>query len=123
MKKEVPKITDGELKVLEALWEMEEAQASQLVALLKERAQWNRNTTYTFINRLVEKGIIERREPGFVCIPRYSREEVRVAEAKSFLNRMYEGSLKVLVTSFINNEVLSEEEINELKQLIEKKGE
>ncbi len=120
MKKEVPKITDGELKVLEALWERGKASASELVADLKEGAQWNRNTTYTFINRLVDKGIIKREEPGFICTPLYSREEIRVAEAKTFLNRLYEGSLKVLVTSFINNDELSKEEIKELKRLINK---
>lgn len=120
MKKEVPKITDGELRVLEALWERGKASASELVADLKEGAQWNRNTTYTFINRLVDKGIIKREEPGFICTPLYSREEIRVAEAKTFLNRLYEGSLKVLVTSFINNDELSKEEIKELKRLINK---
>jgi BlaI family penicillinase repressor len=65
MKKNLPKITDGELKVLEVLWDKAPAAAGEVVAALKERANWNRNTTYTFINRLVDKNVVKREEPGF----------------------------------------------------------
>ena len=119
MRKDIPKITDGELKVLEVLWEKAPICASEIVAALKQRASWNRNTTYTFINRLVDKNVISREEPGFVCTALYTRDEIGVSEACSFLNKMYEGSLKMLVTSFLNNEALSEKEIAEIRKLIE----
>lgn len=119
MQKKIPKITDGELRVLEVLWEKAPVAAGEVVAVLKEKADWNRNTTYTFLNRLVDKNVIRREEPGFVCTPLYTRDEVRVSEARSFLDRMYEGSLQILVTSFINNEAVSDQEIAELKKLIE----
>lgn len=119
MKRDIPKITDGELKVLEVLWEKSPIAAGEVVAVLKERVNWNRNTTYTFINRLVDKNVVKREEPGFICTPLYTRDEVRVSEARSFLDKMYEGSLKMLVTSFINTEAVSDKEIAELKQLIE----
>jgi len=119
MNKNLPKITDGELKVLEVLWEKAPVAAGEVVAVLKERANWNRNTTYTFINRLVDKNVVKREEPGFICTPLYTRDEVRVSEARSFLDKMYEGSLKMLVTSFINTEAVSNKEIAELKKLIE----
>jgi len=119
LQKKIPKITDGELRVLEVLWEKAPVAAGEVVAVLKEKADWNRNTTYTFLNRLVDKNVIRREEPGFVCTPLYTRDEVRVSEARSFLDRMYEGSLQILVTSFINNEAVSDQEIAELKKLIE----
>ncbi|MDD4170440.1 MAG: BlaI/MecI/CopY family transcriptional regulator [Desulfotomaculaceae bacterium] len=119
MKKNLPKITDGELKVLEVLWDKAPAAASEVVAALKERANWNRNTTYTFINRLVDKNVVKREEPGFICTPLYTRDEVRVSEARSFLDKMYDGSLKMLVTSFINTKAVSDQEIAELRRLIE----
>lgn len=121
MKKEVPKITDGELKILEVLWNQSPLSASEIVSELKESNKWNRNTTYTFINRLVEKGVVKREEPGFICTPLYSRDEIGVSEAQSFLGKMYGGSLKMLVTSFLDNEAVSDKEISELKKLIEKR--
>lgn len=115
----IPKITDGELRVLEVLWEQGPLAAKEIVKCLKERVGWNRNTTYTFINRLVEKEVVERQEPGFICIPRYSKEEVQVSETQSFLDKMYEGSLKMLLTSFINHQRISKGELEELKKMID----
>ncbi|MGI5840518.1 MAG: BlaI/MecI/CopY family transcriptional regulator [bacterium] len=122
MDKRIPKITDGEFKVLEVLWEKTPAAAADVVAEMKERAEWNRNTTYTFLKRLVEKKVVRRDEPGFVCIPLYTRDEIRVSETRSFLNRICEGSLPMLVNSFINTKAVSEEEIAALKTLIENSG-
>lgn len=122
MKKAVPKITDGELKVLQVLWEKSPLAAGEIVAALKEGANWNRNTTYTFINRLVDKKVVKREEPGFVCTPLYTRDEILMSETRSFLDRIYQGSFKRLVSGFIENEGLSPGELEELRQLIEKSG-
>lgn len=119
MKKNIPKITDGELNVMEVIWGKHPISASEIVAVLKKSINWNRNTTYTFIKRLVDKKVISREDPGFICNPLYTKDEIRVSEARSFLDKLYGGSLKVLVTSFINNDALSEKEINDLKKLID----
>lgn len=120
MKNKIPKITDGELKILEVLWEKSPLSASEIVAYLKEKSEWNRNTTYTFINRLVNKKIISRKEPGFICTPLFTEDEIKVSETKTFLDKMYDGSLKILVTSFINSKDLTDSEIEELKNLMNK---
>ncbi|MDP4095182.1 MAG: BlaI/MecI/CopY family transcriptional regulator [Bacillota bacterium] len=120
MKSNIPKITDGELNVLQVLWEKSPLPAGEIVFILKERIGWNRNTTYTFINRLVEKKVIKREEPGYICTPLFSKDEISISETQTFLEKMYGGSLKMLLTSFINNEAVSEKEIKELKKLIEK---
>jgi BlaI family penicillinase repressor len=67
----------------------------------------------------VDKNVVKREEPGFICTPLYTRDEVRVSEARSFLDKMYDGSLKMLVTSFINTKAVSNQELAELKRLIE----
>ena len=115
----LPTITDGELNVLRELWRSSPQPASALAHTLRERIGWNRNTTYTFIGRLVDKGVIARRDPGFICDVLYSRDQVRVSEGRAFLQRMYEGSLKMMLASFVSGEALSQEEIDELHALIE----
>ena len=120
MKKEVPRITDGEMKVLEVLWENSPAAAAEIVAVLKERINWNRNTTYTFINRLVDKGAIKREDPGFICTPLFSRDEVLLSETHSFLERIYQGSLNLMISQFIENKALSRKELEELRDLLDK---
>lgn len=116
----IPKITDGELKVLEVLWEKSPSTAGEIVSILKERTNWNRNTTYTFLNRLVDKKVVQREEPGFVCTPLFTKDEILISETRSFLDRIYQGSFNRMVMGFIENKGLTNEELAELKKLVEK---
>jgi predicted transcriptional regulator len=116
---DIAKVTDGELNVLNVLWKNESTdqggamKATEIVKALNHEIGWNRNTTYTFINRLVEKGIIKRTEPGFVCEALYTKEQ----EAREFINKMFNGSLKTMVASFLNSGY-SEKEIAEVKEML-----
>lgn len=60
------KLFDSELKVMEVLWELEELSARDIVEILTKRVGWNKNTTYTVIKKCIDKGAIERREPGII---------------------------------------------------------
>lgn len=71
------KISDAELVLMEHIWEKEGIRAAQLVQLEKEEMGWSRNTTYTLLTRMVEKGIIRREDPGFCCMALVSKEQVR----------------------------------------------
>lgn len=54
------KVFDSELKVMEILWREGDLTAGQLAKILKEETGWKRNTTYTVISKLIDKGAIER---------------------------------------------------------------
>ena len=120
---EISKITDGELKVLNVLWKNkstaqgEAMKAAEIVKILNTKVGWNRNTTYTFINRLVEKGIIKRSEPGFVCEVLYTKEQISVSEAREFIDKMFSGSLKAMIASFLSSGY-SEKEITEVREML-----
>ena len=55
---------DAELHIMGLLWSEGDKSAKELVTILKDSIGWNKNTTYTVIKRLVQKGAIERMEPG-----------------------------------------------------------
>lgn len=116
----VPKVTDGELNVLNVLWSQGTIKASEIVKILKEEKGWNRNTTYTFINRLVDKKIVKREEPNFVCSPLYTREEISISETKDFIEKIYKGSIKNLFSAFLRNDEMKAEEIDMLEEMIRK---
>ena len=61
------KLFDSEAKVMEILWEKGALSAKEISRIAEERTGWSKNTTYTVITRLTEKGLIRRQEPGFVC--------------------------------------------------------
>lgn len=117
------KLFDSEIKIMELLWDKGAMTAKNLTILAGEQIGWNKNTTYTVIKKLVEKKAIKREEPNFQCIPLITREQVQVAETSNLINRLYKGSKKLFFSSFIENEKLSTEEIEELKRIIEKSGE
>lgn len=114
------KLFDGELKLMELLWDNEGTTAKELTLLAAEKIGWNKNTTYTVIKKLVGKGAIRREEPNFICNSQIIREEVGHEEAKELLNSFFDGSVKSLFASFMTHEKLSHEEADELRRLIDK---
>ena len=75
------KLFDSERKVMEVLWEADAPLTAKEVAQkLGETVGWNKNTTYTVIKKCMEKGAIQRSEPGFLCTPLVTREEVAKSE-------------------------------------------
>jgi predicted transcriptional regulator len=94
------KLYDGELKLMELLWEREGASAKELSLLAGEKIGWNKNTTYTVIKKLVGKGAIRRTDPGFICRSLITREEAGRKEAREILHSFFGGSVKALFSSF-----------------------
>lgn len=115
------KISDAEWKVMNIIWSNKSINAREIVDRMKELEEWNKNTTYTVLNRLIQKEMIKREEPNFQCIPLVSKEDVRYKETRTFLEKVYDGSLKMLVSSFLSKEKLTAKEIEEIKKIIDSK--
>jgi len=117
------KLFDSEIKIMELLWDKAPITAKSLTVIAQGQIGWNKNTTYTVLKKLVEKNAVRRDEPDFLCTPMITREQVQLAETSNLINKLYKGSKKLFFASFIENEELSTEEIEELKRIIEKSGE
>jgi Predicted transcriptional regulator len=113
------KVFDSELKVMEALWKEGDLTAGQLAIMLKEQTGWNRNTTYTVIKKLIEKGAIERYEPNFTCKANITREQVQKYETEELISKLFNGSSELFLAAFLNTKELSQEEIERLKAIVE----
>ncbi|MBP3729570.1 MAG: BlaI/MecI/CopY family transcriptional regulator [Lachnospiraceae bacterium] len=110
---------DSEMRLMGFLWEEGPLSAKALSLLAGERYGWNKNTTYTVLTRLVNKGRVERQDPGFFCRALVSREQVQRSETKGLLNRFFGGSKKALFSALLEDESLTQEEWDALKQMIE----
>ena len=118
---DIKKLYDSEFKLMELIWEREPVSAKELSLLAANRVGWNKNTTYTVIKKLVEKGVVNRGEPGFICTSLVKREEVRRTETENLIQKLYHGSKKALFSALLEDEPLSEEELSELRRMIEKR--
>lgn len=114
------KLFDSELHVMDILWEEGPVTAKRIAELTKAKVGWSKTTTYTVIKKCLVKGAIERRDPNFVCHPLVSREEIQEHETTELINKLYQGAPDRLVASLLGQQRLSPEEIDRLKQLIER---
>ena len=119
----IPHLSEREMEIMRFLWEHGESSASDIAAFFLDSKQQLRNTTYTFLSRLIDKGVIQRVDPGFLCLPLYRREEMQYNEAQSFLKKVYDGSFRDMFAQFVSNPQFTEQDIEALRMLIkEKKG-
>lgn len=112
------KLFDSELKVMEVLWQRGPVTAKEIADILGEQVGWNKNTTYTVVKKCVEKGAVDRGEPGFVCTPLVTREEVQRSETEQLIDKMFGGSNELFFSSFLKNQGIAQSEAERLAQLI-----
>ena len=113
------KIFDSELKILEFLWDGGELTAKDIAARAAEQVGWSKTTTYTVLKKCVEKGLVERTEPGFRCRALVTRQEAQQRETQGLIDRMYGGAADRLVASLLEGKALSAEGIDRLRKLVE----
>lgn len=114
------KLFDSEAKVMEIIWDKGPLSAKEISLIAADTIGWNKNTTYTVIKKLEAKGFIRRDEPGFICTPLVSREQMQKQETESLINRFFGGSKKALFSALIDKEDLTEEQAEELQRIIDK---
>ncbi len=113
------KLFDSELRIMEILWEKGELSAKEIAVILGQQVGWSKTTTYTVIKKCLDKGAVERTEPGFICRARVTRDEAREAETNELINKMYGGAPDRLIASLLGRKQLSAADIDKLKKLVE----
>ena len=109
-------LTAAEWSVMECLWEHSPLTGREVTAQMQERCGWSRSTTLTLLSRMEAKGAVTGdSESGIKAFrPLVCREDVALQETESFLDRVYNGSLSLMVSSLTRKQSLSQEEIDEL---------
>ncbi|MBE6542185.1 MAG: BlaI/MecI/CopY family transcriptional regulator [Ruminococcaceae bacterium] len=115
------KLFDSEIKVMELIWEKEPVSAKELSVIAEEKFTWNKNTTYTVIKKIEAKGYIKREDPGFICTSLISKDDVQRSETQGLIDKLYGGSKKALFSALLADETLTQDEIDSLREMIEKR--
>lgn len=121
MNKSLPNITDAEWKVMETIWDGSPITSTQILDRLQPTTEWSSTTIYTLLSRLEKKGAIKSKDKSSpkVYYPLVSKSEYREKETETFLDKLYDGSLKLFLTSFVGKNKLSSEELEELKEILD----
>ena len=120
---EAMKITEAEWVVCQILWRRSPLTANEIVSNLAGRTDWNPRTIKTLLNRLVKKNVLEFENRGreYHYSPRLGKEECVRVHTESFVKRVFDGAAGAMVASFLRNRQLSDEDISELKAILDKK--
>lgn len=112
----VPKISEAEWEVLQALWKRSPMTAQEIIDALSGHPK----TIKTYLSRLVRKGVIGFEKEGrrYSYFPKVEKKECEKSVSLDFLNRVFKGALVPLVSQFVEEDRLSEKEIEELKAIL-----
>ena len=115
------RLSDGEWKLMKALWRQPGRTLAELVAALDAETGWSKATVFMMLKRLIAKGAVVMDDSG--KLQKYSASiayaDVEPEETESFLSRVYGGSVGMMVSNLVGRGALSEQEIQELKAILD----
>ena len=108
-----------ETKFAELIWDNEPISSGELVKLCERELAWKKSTTYTMLRRLCDRGIFQNRDSTVSSL--MTKQEFAALQSEKFVEETFDGSLPRFLAAFTLRKKLSEEEIDELTRLIDKK--
>jgi BlaI family penicillinase repressor len=118
-----PRISEAEWEVMKICWAKSPVTSQEVVDALSAGRKRHPKTVKTLLNRLVKKRALGFRKEGraYLYEPLVPEADCVTAESKSFLDRVFGGSLKPMLAHFVANRRLSPGEIAELKKMLDQK--
>ena len=109
-----------ETRFAELIWENEPVSSGDLVKLCARKLEWKKSTTYTVLKKLCEKGLFQN--VNGVVTSLLSHKEFQSRQSKRFVDDTFSGSLPAFIAAFAENDGLSDNDISEIRQMIEEYG-
>lgn len=116
----LPQISEAEFEVMKVVWKHAPISTNEITELLTKTTAWSPKTIQTLIKRLVTKGALsyEKQSRVFVYTPLVQENEYIGQESNSFLKRFYNGDITAMLSAYIENDKLSENDIESLRALL-----
>lgn len=120
----LPQISEAEYEVMKIVWKYAPISTNEITERLLKTTAWSPKTIQTLIKRLVKKGALsyEKQSRMFVYTPLIKEGEYINQQSSSFLKRFYNGDITAMLSAYLENDRLSDEEIDSLRSLLSKKG-
>lgn len=121
--RELPQISEAEFEVMKIVWKYAPINTNEITEKLTQTTNWSPKTIQTLIKRLVSKKALtyEKQSRVFVYTPLVKEDEYIRRESNTFLNRFYDGNITPMLASYIEDDKLSETEIDTLRSLLSEK--
>lgn len=113
-------LTNTEWNLMECLWEASPRTGREAIDYLQEHVGWTRSTTLTMLRRMTDKKLIrcEEKDGMKIYSPLVRREDAVIKETDDFLNRVYKGSVSLMMNAITKRQELTKKEIDELYSIL-----
>ena len=120
--KALPQISEAEFEVMKIIWKHAPISTNEITDKLTQTTKWSPKTIQTLIKRLVNKGVLsyEKQSRVFVYTPLIEEKEYIGLKSRSFLKRYFDGDITAMLSAYIEDDKLSESEIDTLRSLLSK---
>lgn len=121
----VPRISETEWEVMKVIWPRAPVTAAVIIEALTETdPTWHPKTVKTLLGRLVRKGALMYTPSGraYLYSPRFTKDECVGAVSDSFLERVFDGSLRAMLAHFVQGKRFSSTELRDLRRILEREG-
>lgn len=118
----LPQISEAEFEVMKIVWKSAPINTNEITERLLKTTTWSAKTIQTLIKRLVTKGALAYEKQGriFVYTPLVKENEYINQQSNSFLNRFYDGDISAMLSTYLENNQLSETELQHLRSILSK---
>ncbi len=116
MKQEL-KMSNADYRLLLIVWDAEPIASPELCKLAEAQLGWKRTTTYTVLKRLCDKQLLQNENT--IVSSLVGRQEVQKVESREVVDRSFDGSLPQFIASFLGNEQISDDEAEQIKQMVD----
>ena len=105
-------------KFADIIWSHAPLSTAELIKYCENELGWKRTTTYTVLKKLSDRGIFEN-QSGTVRVL-LTKEEFLARQSERYVEHSFGGSRPGFLAAFTSRRSLSEKEIKELQNIIDR---
>ena len=118
----LPQISEAEYEVMKVVWKESPVNTNVVTEILTKTTNWSPKTIQTLLKRLVNKGALTYEKQGrvFVYMPLIQESAYVRQKSRSFLKRYFDGDMSRMLYACLDEETLTKNEIDTLREILAK---
>ena len=116
-------LTEAEWAIIQVIWENEPCAAPDVQELLEKSKKWTYSTVKTLMDRMVAKGLLKTEKIRNLILYRsvITRKQAQNSEVMKTVKRAFDGAFTPMMQFLLDNNNLSQKQLDELEDLIRSK--
>lgn len=116
----LPQISEAEYEVMKIVWREAPISTTAVTEILTQKTSWSPKTIQTLLKRLVNKKALTYEKQGrvFVYTPLIEEKSYVRQQSRSFLKRYFDGDMSRMLSACLDEEALSQSEIDSLRAIL-----